>query len=156
MFVRLSHRWWHVTYTSFYLEMAPMKYAVLVSRILLGLVFLIFGANHIVPFLHMPAMTGDAGTFSTILFTNKYFAVIGLIQVVSGLLLLVGRFVPLALTLLAPVIVNILMFTVLIQHGNPGLAVVLAQLEAFLIFVYRQAFAGLFTAGPESIGSFKL
>ncbi len=133
-----------------------MKYAVLVSRILLGLVFLIFGANHIVSFLPMPPMTGDAGTFATILFTHKYFAFIGLVEVIAGLLLLVGRFVPLALTLLGPIIVNIFLFTVLIQHGNPGLAVILILLEAFLIFAYRLAFQGIFSTGPEVLGSPKL
>ncbi len=140
----------------FYLEPTLMKYAVLVSRILLGLIFLIFGANHIVPFLPMQAMTGDAGIFATVLATHKYFAVIGLIDVVAGLLLLVGRFVPLALTLLGPIIVNIFLFTVLIQHGNPGLVVILILLEAFLISVYRRAFAGIFSAGPEVMGSSKL
>lgn len=133
-----------------------MKYAILVTRILLGLIFLVFGANHIVPFLPMPPMTGDAGAFATLLFVHNYFAVIGLIQVVAGLLLLVGRFVPLALTLLGPVIVNIFLFTVLIQHANPGFPLLLIAFEAFLIFVYRLSFAGIFSAGPEVVGSPKL
>ena len=133
-----------------------MKYAILIARILLGLVFLVSGANHIVPFMPMPAMPGDAGTFGTILFTHGIFRVVGLIDVVGGLLLLVGRFVPLGLTLLGPVIVNILLFTVMIQGSNPVLALVLVLLEAFLIFAYRQAFAGIFSAGPQVVGSAKL
>lgn len=133
-----------------------MKYAVLIARILMGLIFLVFGINHIVPFMPMPAMSGDAGTFSTILFTHGFFRVIGLVQVISGILLLVGRFVPLGITLLGPIIVNILLFTVLIQHGNPGLAIVLVALEAFLIFAYRYAFAGIFSAGPQVVGSPRL
>ena len=126
-----------------------MRYAILVARILLGLIFLVTGANHIVPFLPMPPMTGDAGTFGTILFTHGVFRTIGLIDVVAGILLLVGRFVPLGLTLLGPIIVNILLFTVMIQHGNPGLAIVLVLLEAFLIFAYRASFAGIFSPEPQ-------
>ncbi|MGI4756684.1 MAG: hypothetical protein ACRYGF_07540 [Janthinobacterium lividum] len=133
-----------------------MKYAILIARILLGLVFLVFGINHIVPFLPQPPMVGDAGTFGTILFTHGFFRVIGLFQVIGGLLLLVGRFVPLGLTLLGPIIINIFLFTVLIQHGNPVLAIVLIAIEAFLIFAYRYAFAGIFSAGPQVTGSPKL
>ena len=133
-----------------------MKYAVLVARLLLGLIFLVFGVNHIVPFLPMPPMTGDAGVFSTVLFVHKYFAVIGLIQVIAGLLLLVGRFVPLALTLLAPIIVNILLFAALLAHGGFAPPVLVTVLEIFLLFAYRLSFAGLFSAGPQLAGSPKL
>ncbi len=118
--------------------------------------FLVFGVNHILPFLPPFPASGDAALFGTILFTHKYFTVIGLFQVIGGLLLLVGRFVPLGLTLLGPIILNILMYTVLLQHGNPILALVLVALEAFLIFVYRLAFAGIFSAGPQVVGSPKL
>lgn len=133
-----------------------MKYAVLIARLLFGLVFLVSGANHIVPFMPMPPMTGDAGAWATIMVTHKYFAVIGLLEVIAGLLLLVGRFVPLALTLAGPIVVNILLFAVLIQHGNPAIGLVLVALEAFLLFAYRLSFAGIFSAGPEVVGSPKL
>lgn len=133
-----------------------MRYAILTARLLLGLIFLVTGANHIVPFLPMPPMTGDAGVFGTILFTHGIFRVVGLIQVIGGILLLVGRFVPLGLTLLGPIIVNIVLYTVMIEHGNPVLALVLVLLEAFLIFAYRLAFAGIFSPGPQVVGSPKL
>ena len=133
-----------------------MKYAILISRILLGLAFLVAGANHIVPFMPMQTLPGDAGVFVTILFTHKYLSVVGLMQVIGGLLLLVGRFIPLGLTLLGPIIVNIFLFTVMIQHGNPILALVLVALELFLIFVYRASFRGIFSAGHETAVSPKL
>ena len=133
-----------------------MKYAILVVRILMGLMFLVAGANHIVPFMPMPAMPGDIGTLMTILMTHKFFAVVGLFQVVGGLLLLVGRFVPLGLTILGPIIVNIFLITVMIQHGSPIFGLILIAMEAFLIFAYRLAFAGIFSAGPEVVGSPKL
>ena len=128
-----------------------MKIAILIARILLGLIFLIFGANILFPFLPMPPQVpSDATTLSTILMAHKWMAFVGLIQVVGGLLLLVGRYVPLALTLLAPVIVNILLFHILMLGGHgilPGL--VTALLELFLLFVYRLSFRGLFDAAPE-------
>jgi putative oxidoreductase len=133
-----------------------MKYAILVARLLMGLIFLVFGANHVVPFLPMPPMPGDAGVFSTILTVHKYFAVIGLLEVIAGLLLLVGRFVPLALTILGPIIVNILLFSELIAHGGYAIPLVIAVFEVFLIFVYRLSFKGIFSAGPEVVGSPKL
>ena len=88
-----------------------MKYAVLIARILLGLAFVVFGANILFPFLPMPAQTpSDGTTWSMIMMAHKYMAFIGLCQIVGGLLVLVGRFVPLGLTILAPVLVNILLF----------------------------------------------
>lgn len=128
-----------------------MKIAILIARILLGLMFLVFGANILFPFLPMPAQApSDANTFATILATHKYMAFVGLIQVIGGLLLLVGRYVPLGLTLLAPIIVNVWLFHILLAGGHdlaPGF--VAAVLEVFLIFVYRRSFRGLFDAAPE-------
>ncbi len=133
-----------------------MKVAILTVRILMGLIFLVAGANHIVPFFPMPALPGDIGVLTTILMTHKFLAVVGLFQVVGGLLLLVGRFVPLALTILGPIVVNIFLITVMIQHGSPVVGLVLIAMEAFLIFAYRFAFAGIFSAGPRVVGSPKL
>lgn len=133
-----------------------MKYAILIARLLLGVVFVVFGANGILHFLPMQTPPGDAGLYSSLLVTHKFMPVVSLLQVVGGLLLLVGRFVPLALTLLGPILVNIFLFHLL--FGVPGLpiAVLLILLELFLIFVYRVAFRGIFSAGPEVLGSPKL
>ena len=128
-----------------------MKIAILIARILLGLMFLVFGANILFPFLPMPAQPpSDATTYMTILATHKYMAFVGLIQVIGGLLLLVGRYVPLGLTLLAPIIVNVWLFHVLLAGGH-GLApgFLAAVLELFLIYTYRFNFRGLFAAAPE-------
>jgi putative oxidoreductase len=133
-----------------------MKYAVLVCRLLLGLVFLVAGANHVVPFLPMQAIPGDAGVFATILITHKYFAVIGLLEVIGGLLLLVGRFVPLGLVILIPITVNIFLFSTLLAPQGIPVAIIVIAMELFLLFVYRNAFAGLLSAGPEVLGSPKL
>ena len=128
-----------------------MKKAILVVRILLGLMFVVFGANILFPFLPMPPQPpSDAATLSAILMQHKWMAFVGLCQLTGGLLVLVGRFVPLGLTILAPVIVNILLFHITMEGGKdivPGL--VAALFELFLIFAYRLSFRGLFDAAPE-------
>ena len=132
-----------------------MKYAVLIARILLGLAFVATGVMNI---LHMnkQAMPGDAGLFLSLLSTHGYMTVVALVMLVGGLLLLVGRFVPLGLTLLGPVIVNIFLFHAFFAPSGLPVALLLVAFEAFLIFAYRLAFRGLFSAGPEVLGSPKL
>ena len=127
-----------------------MSKAVLVVRILLGFVFLFFGLNILLHFLPSPPVPGDAGQFATILATHKYMTVVGLLQVIGGLLLMVGRYVPLGLAILAPIIVNILLFHLTLLGGSgiaPGL--VTAILEIFLLWAYRRSFRGLLDASPE-------
>jgi uncharacterized membrane protein YphA (DoxX/SURF4 family) len=128
-----------------------MKVATLIARILLGLMFFIFGLNNILHFIPMPPPTGDAGIYMTILGTHKFFNFIGLLMIIAGLLLLVGRFVPMALVILGPILVNILMYHLLLDpHGiAPGLFATV--LELFLILVYRRSFLGLFDAAPEPV-----
>jgi uncharacterized membrane protein YphA (DoxX/SURF4 family) len=131
-----------------------MKIAVLVARILLGLIFFVFGANDIVPFLHMPPMPpSDATTFATIMISHHYMTFVGLLMVIAGVLLLVGRFVPLALTLLGPILVNILLYHALLApEAGVGAAIpglVATVLELFLILVYRKSFYTLFYPAPE-------
>ena len=128
-----------------------MKIAVLAARILLGLMFLVFGLNNILhfPFMKMEMPTGDAGTYLSILATHGVMNFVAVLMILSGVLLLVGRFVPLALTMLGPVIVNILIFHFLIAHGGAAPGLVVAALELFLLFSYRRSFLGLFDAAPE-------
>src|ERR1700710_519899 len=97
-----------------------MKIAVLIARILLGLLFLVFGLNGFLHFIPMPPPTGLAGQYMGALYVSHYLTVVFLVQVVGGALLLANRFVPLALTLLGAVIVNILLFhSVLAPEGLP-------------------------------------
>jgi putative oxidoreductase len=131
-----------------------MKIAVLIARLLLGLIFFVFGLNGILHFLPMPAMPpSDAATFSSILMHHGYMTFVALLMVISGLLLLVGRFVPLALTMLGPILVNILLYHALldpaagVKAAIPG--IVATVLEVFLIVVYRRSFYTLFYPAPE-------
>ena len=126
-----------------------MKIVVLIARILLGLVFVVFGANLMVPFLPMPPVPpGPLKDFDTVLFVTHYAVVIGFFQFLGGLLLIINRFVPLGLTILAAEIVNILSTHILVMHGQglvgPPILVVVLWLLVF--WSVRPAFRGIFQA----------
>src|SRR5437868_11978076 len=103
-----------------------MKTLTIIARSLLGLIFVVFGANAFLHFIPMPPPEGLAGDFMKALFASHYFYVVALLQIVGGALCLVGRFVPLGLTLLGPVIVNILLFHTFLQHAGWPLAAIVA------------------------------
>src|SRR5881394_1986910 len=78
-----------------------MKTATIISRVLLGLIFVTFGLNMFLNFIPMPPPPeGPARQFMTALFMSHYLYVVGALQVVGGLILLSGRWMPLGLTLL--------------------------------------------------------
>ncbi|HEV2619218.1 MAG TPA: DoxX family protein [Acidobacteriaceae bacterium] len=95
--------------------------------------------------------TGDAATLFTVMSAHRWFIVYGLVEAAAGLMLLVGRLVPLALTLLAGVGVNILLFVGTLTPGPSALAMplFLAVLEILLVYAYRESFAGIFRARTE-------
>lgn len=125
-----------------------MKIAVLIARILLGLVFFVFGLNAFFHFMPMQMPTGDAGTLITILFKHGWVTFHGFLYVIAGALLLVGRYVPVALVILGPILVNILMFHLTLTPGI-GMGLVCTLLELFLIYAYWPAFRGIFTPKME-------
>jgi putative oxidoreductase len=126
-----------------------MKYVTLVSRILFGLMFFVFGLNNILHFIPLPPPSGDALTFMMVLVGHGWMTFVGVIMTVAGLLLLVGRFVPLALVLLAPVIVNIDLYHVLLWPHGAGAAVVASLLEVILLIAYYRSFLPLFVPDPQ-------
>ena len=121
-----------------------MKIAAIIVRTLLGLAFAFFGLNMIHPLMQMTMPPGDAGTYFGLLYSHGFLFYIGAFQLVGGLLTLSGRFTPLGLAILSPILVNILLFHAL--FGVPGIShgAVLSVLEIFLIWVYRPNFNGLF------------
>ncbi|MGA8939904.1 MAG: DoxX family protein [Acidobacteriaceae bacterium] len=127
-----------------------MKYVLLVSRLLLGLILLVLGANNILHFLHAAPPTGDALTWFGIMATHGWISVAGVIMIISGLLLLVGRFVPLALTLFAPILVNILLYHALLWPHGYIPAIIATLLELILLIAYHRSFASLFAADPTA------
>jgi putative oxidoreductase len=121
-----------------------MKIAVVIARILMGVIVVFFGLNGFLQFLKAPLPTGLAGQFLLALFQSHYVWFICAVQIVGGMLLLVNRYVPLALTLLGPVIVNIILYHLLLNPAAAQLAVVVTILWLFLFYRYRQNFSGLF------------
>jgi putative oxidoreductase len=121
-----------------------MKIVTIIARLLLGLGFAIFGSNAFLHFIPMPPIPQTlAGDFTRVFIHSGYANVIGALQLVSGLLLLIGRFVPLALTILGAIIFNILVFHALMAPEGFPPALVFAALEIFLVWRYREAFAPL-------------
>jgi hypothetical protein len=124
-----------------------MKKVVLVARILLGLVFTVFSANYVLQFLPQPELGPEAGQFMGALAATEYmFPVIKLVEFVSGVMLLAGVLVPLALTLLAPIIVNIVLFHVVLDIGGLPVGLFILALEVFLAWSYRDSFASVLKA----------
>jgi putative oxidoreductase len=123
-----------------------MKVAVIVARILLGVIFAFFGLNGFLQFLKGPMPTGLAGQFMTVFFQSHWVLAVSAVQLVGGLLLLVNRYVPLALALLGPVIVNIILYHSLISSMMWQPAGLVTILWFFLFYWYRANFAGLFVA----------
>src|SRR5258705_4366876 len=111
-----------------------MKIAALIARILLGLVFVVFGLNGFLHFIPGELPGGLAGQFLTALVASHYDLVVSALQLVGGALLLVNRYVPLGLTLLGPVIANILLYHLLLDRTGYPLAIVVLILWGILFF----------------------
>jgi putative oxidoreductase len=121
-----------------------MRIASIVARYLAGLIFLVMGLNGFLNFIPFPPPSGVAGQFMGALYISHYLWVIFAFQVVAGALLLVNRYVPLALAILAPVIVNILVFHVTMAPSGLPLALFVVVLWAAIFIEVRPAFSGLF------------
>jgi len=93
---------------------------------------------------------GDAGLLMGLMYVHHWLVFYGFIEAASGLMLLLGRYVPLALTLLAGVGVNILLFHITLEPGAIALPLFLAVLELILVYAYRDSFAGIFAAKAEA------
>jgi len=128
-----------------------MRVVVIIARVLLGLVFFVFGLNGFLQFMPNPPPPPAAGAFfGALLATHYMFFLIFGTQVLGGALLLIGVAVPFALTILAPVIVNIVFFHVFLSPALLPMALVVAAFELFLVWYYRAAFAPLFGGAARS------
>jgi putative oxidoreductase len=128
-----------------------MKIVALIARILLGLIFFVFGLNG---FLHFIPMKGDlppgvAGQFVGALMQTNYMYVVSGLQVLGGFLVLINRYTILGLVILGPVIVNIFLFHSLMFHTGLGMACVVVVLWFVLFFHYNKYFSSLFVQKPE-------
>jgi hypothetical protein len=117
------------------------------ARVLLGLVFTVFGLNGFLHFLPQPPMSGPpADLFGAFVASGYLLALIKGTEVAVGVLLLANRFVPLALTVLAPVVVNIVAFHLFLAPSGLALPVVILALGVFLAWSYRASFAPVLAA----------
>jgi hypothetical protein len=131
-----------------------MKIATVIARGLLGLIFLVFGANMFLHFIPMPPPPeGPARDFMTALFMSHYLYVVGALQVAGGVLLFSNRSTPLALLLLGPVIVNILCFHTLMAPAGLPMAIVVSMLALFLLWRYLNHFVGILASAPAKVDS---
>src|SRR5205809_7740316 len=121
-----------------------MKITNVIARFLLALFFPPFGLTGFLHFLHASPPSGTAGQFVRALFVSHYLVVVFLLQLVAAVLLMINRYVPLALALLAPIIVNILLFHLLMALAGLPLALVVTVLWIVVFLSVRSAFAGLF------------
>jgi putative oxidoreductase len=123
-----------------------MKYVIIIVRVLLGLMFAVFGSNAFLHFMGpMPQLQGDAGAFMGALIHSGYIYPIAVLQIAGGLCLLIGsRFTAPGLLLLGPVIVNILLYHIFLDHSGLPMAIVVSILAFFLLWVYRYKFPAIF------------
>ncbi|AKU95436.1 hypothetical protein AKJ09_02100 [Labilithrix luteola] len=113
----------------------------------MGLIFFVFGLNGFLHFLPQPPMSGPPAAFAGALFATGYmFPLIKGTEVAASILLLSNRFVPLALTLLAPVVVNIFAFHLFLAPSGLVLPIICVALEVFLAWSYRSAFRPMLQA----------
>jgi putative oxidoreductase len=123
-----------------------MKTLVLISRLLLGLIFTVFGLNGFLHFIPAPMPSGIAGQYVGALFVSHYLAVVFVLELVAGVLLLVNRFVRAALTILAPILVNIALFHSCMAPEGYAPAVISVVLWSVLFYHERSAFSPLLAA----------
>ena len=126
-----------------------MKITFTIARILLGLLFTVFGLNGFLHFIPMQPPTGLAGQYMGALFVSHYLIIVFLVQLLGGVLLLANRYIPLALILLGPVIVNIVCFHAFLAPEGLPLALVTTLLWVAVFFAVRKTFAGVFAQRVE-------
>ena len=127
-----------------------MKWAVLVARVLVGLMFTVFGLNFFLKFATIPPPPTDtAMTYLVgIMIPSGYLAAVKVLEIVGGILLLSGRMAPLGITILTPIALNILFYELFLLKA-PGPGYLLFPLCAFLVYGYRAHFASVFTTSAK-------
>ena len=130
-----------------------MRFAIIGARVILGLIFTVFGLNGFFHFIPNPEMNEPMTTFMMALGGTGYFMiVVKVVEVVSGVMILLGRFLPLGLILLAPVSVHILFVHLFLDQAGLAMAIVIVVLQLFLAFAYRDSFSGVLDANARPTG----
>jgi putative oxidoreductase len=128
-----------------------MKIASVFARYLLGLIFTVFGLNGFLNFIHQPPPANPLAIQFLVSVSESHFAAFFFaLQVLGGMLLLSGFFVPLALTLLAAELYNILAFHLTLAPASIAPALVASVLWVLVFLHYRESFKGIFSAKPAT------
>jgi len=122
-----------------------MKIVTIIARILMGVIFIIFGANLVDPFLHLPMPTGPAGQMMTGLYETHFLILIGLCQVIGGLLMLIGLYVTLGLVILGPVLVCIIFYHFVVVPSGIPMALFMTLLWCLVAWAHKHHLAGIFS-----------
>jgi putative oxidoreductase len=128
-----------------------MKIAVLITRILLGLIYIVFGLNYFYPFLHMPmpVMSPAASGFEGGLFGAGYFfPFLKTIEIITGIFLLVNRYTAFFVLIIFPITLNIFLFHAALLPSGLPIATPMILINLFLGYAYRKYYTGIFTAKP--------
>ncbi len=130
-----------------------MKFAIIGARVLLGLIFVVFGLNGFLQFIPAPEMTESAGSLMGALVATGYFMmVVKAVEVLAGLMILTGRFLPLGLIILAPVSVHILLMHIFLDPAGLPIAMFIIAAQLFLAWSYRDSFSGVLQANAKPTG----
>lgn len=130
-----------------------MKFAIIGARVLLGLIFVVFGLNGFFMFIPVPEMTEAAGSLMGALVATGYFMMlVKAVEVIAGLMILSGKFLPLGLILLAPVSVHILLLHVFLDTAGLPMAAFIIAAQLFLAWAYRDSFSGVLQANAKPTG----
>jgi putative oxidoreductase len=132
-----------------------MKIVALIARILLGLIFFVFGLNGFLHFIPSPTRPGAAGQFIGAMAASHYSHLVFAVQLIAGALLLVNRFVPLAVVLLGAVLANILTFHITMAPDGAASAVVATILWLIVAYDVREAFKPLLVSKVSAGGASK-
>lgn len=126
-----------------------MKIAVLITRIVLGLIYLVFGFNFFLHFIPLPAMPGPGGDFESALFKAGYFfPFMKVIEIVTGIALLINKYTAFFVLIIFPVTVNIFLFHAFLGPEGLTMALPMLLINLFLGYAYRKYYTGIFTVSP--------
>ncbi len=120
-----------------------MKQATIIIRSLLGLIFVVFGANYFLKFLPMPEMEGPPAEFMGAMAATGYLAVVKILEIIGGALTLSGRLTPVGLCILGPIVVNIALFNIFMEKQFNPVALAVGLFSLFLLYACRDRFGAL-------------
>jgi len=115
-------------------------------RILLGLFMLIFGLNKFIGFIPVPAISGDGATLLGIYKSSGFMSIIGVLEIIAGFALIIGKFIPLATIITTAIMFNAFVFHALHDMGGIGGSALGMILSLLVVLGYRKQFTQIFTA----------